>query len=332
MSLAIALLVLVLVLGAFGILVEGHRAIPRLEDVEPRPAGTPRVSIVFAARDEAHGIERAARSLLAQAYPELEVVAVDDRSTDGTGEALDRLARVAPGLRVVHLRELPAGWLGKTHGLARGAQAATGELLLFTDGDVVLEPTTVARAVALLEARGVDHLAVGPEVEVRGVALALVMNFFVLGFAFFQRPWRAVNPRSADHIGIGAFNLVRRAAYERAGGHERVRLRPDDDVKLGKALKQSEARQLFASGRGFVRVEWYRSVREMTSGLRKNSFAGFEYRLSSVIGGLLVLLAINVLPFVMAFVAGGVARLVWIASCLLLMWMYAATAAQQRNR
>jgi len=329
--LLVALVFLFFALGSFAVLLQGYRAVPLLETIPPTPADAPRVSIVVSARDEERAIDGAVRSLLRQDYPDLEVVAVNDRSTDATGDVLRRVAREEPRLRVVEITELPAGWLGKTHGLARGAAAATGEWLLFTDGDVHLQRTALARAMTLVQRRGVDHLAVGPELDIRRRSLALLVNFFIMSFMFFQRPWRAADPRSRDHIGIGAFNLVRRSAYERAGGHARVALRPDDDLKLGKAIKASGGRQLFASGRGFVRVEWYRSVREMTEGLRKNSFAGMEYRLSAAVGAIAALLLVYVLPFAMPFVSEGAARLVWLAVCAVHMGTYAATATSQRS-
>lgn len=327
----LAILVAFVALGALAMLVEGGRAIPELAHA-PAPASHPRVSIVLAARDEVRGVEGAVRSLLAQAYPALEVVAVDDRSADGTREVLDRLAAAEPRLRVVHVTELPPGWLGKTHALQRGAEAATGELLLFTDADVVMRDDAVSRAVGLLQARGADHVAAGPSLESPTVPLALVVNFFIMAFVLFQRPWRAVNPRSADHIGIGAFNLVTRAAYARAGGHERVALRPDDDLKLGKAIKLAGGRQLFASGRGVMTVEWYATLGEMVRGLRKNSFAGMEYSVARFVGAALAVLLVHVLPFALVWTSGGVERIAWAVACLALMTAYFASAAAARSR
>ena len=327
----VALVFFLFALGAFALLLQGSRSIPLLETIEPALVEAPRVSIVVSSRDEERAIEGAVRSLLRQDYPDLEIVAVDDSSTDATGAVLQRVSREEPRLHVVQLTELPAGWLGKTHGLARGAAAATGDWLLFTDGDVHLERTALSRAMTLVQQRGADHLAIGPDLDIRRYSLALLVNFFIMSFMFFQRPWRAADPRSRAHIGIGAFNLVRRSTYERAGGHARVAMRPDDDLKLGKAIKASGGRQLFAGGRGFVSVEWYRSVREMTEGLRKNSFAGMEYRLSAAVGAIAALLLFYVLPFAMPFVTEGVSRLVWIAGCAIHVGTYAAIAKSQRS-
>jgi glycosyltransferase involved in cell wall biosynthesis len=331
--LILAIVLAFVALGTLGVLIEGYRATPSLADVEPAlRSASPRVSIVVAARDEVQAVADAARSLLAQQYPDIEVVIVDDRSTDGTSAVLDALAKEEPRLCVVHLDSVPTGWLGKTHALHRGAAAASGELLLFTDGDVMLHAETVARAVAFMLDRGADHLTLGPDLDARSVPLALVVNFFIMSFMLFQRPWRAVDPKSRDHIGIGAFNLVRREAYERAGGHERVRLRPDDDLKLGKALKASGARQLFANGKGFVTVEWYRSLGEMTRGLRKNAFAGMEYRVGVAALAVLSLLVLHVLPFVLVWTSEGLTRWLFAITCLALMAAYAYSAQLHQSR
>jgi cellulose synthase/poly-beta-1,6-N-acetylglucosamine synthase-like glycosyltransferase len=275
----------------------GMRRVPTLHDAPGAtgPEGdAPAVSIVVAARDEAPHIAVAVRTLLSQDYPDLEVVAVDDRSTDGTAGLLDRLAASHARLRVLHVDALPAGWLGKNHALALGAEAASGELLLFTDADVMMAPDAVWRAVRLLQDRGADHLAVAPRIHSGSAWATAVIAVFLVLFSTVFRPWKARDPRSHHHIGIGAFNLVRAEAYRSIGGHDALALRPDDDVRLGRALKRAGFRQEAASGRDTVSVEWYDSLPAMARGLRKNSFAVVEYRLSLVIAGTL-------LPFLFIF-------------------------------
>lgn len=276
-------------------LVAGLGSLPRLAELSPSlPPRPPRVSMVVAARDEARHIAAAVGTLLAQDYPDFEVVVVDDRSTDGTGELLDRLAENRAGLRVVHVTELPAGWLGKNHALERGAELSSGALILFTDADVMMRPDAVRRAVSLLEARGLDHLAVAPRIHTGGPWATMTLTLFLVLFSTVFRPWKARDPESRHHIGIGAFNLVRAEAYRSIGGHRAVALRPDDDVRLGRALKGAGFRQDAASGRDTVSVEWYPSLRAMARGLRKNAFAVVDYRLSLVVAG-------TVLPIVFAF-------------------------------
>lgn len=292
-----AALVLALTVGLGAEVILGGRRLRRLADLPPRAGAAPRVSLVVAARDEARHIESAVRSMLGQRYPDLELVVVDDRSSDGTGPILDRLAREDGRLTVVHVDRLPAGWLGKNHALARGAERATGAWLLFTDADVHLHPEAVSRAVRYAEEHGVDHLAVAPDLELPGFLLRAFGVHFVVSFLAFARPWRAREPTSRAFVGVGAFNLVRREAYEGVGGHRPIALRPDDDMKLGKILKRAGFRQDALWGRGAVAVEWYRSFGELQRGLEKNLFAGVEYRaVLSILGGL-------------AQLAGGVAPL-----------------------
>jgi hypothetical protein len=269
-------LLVVIVASGLDVLI-GLRRIEPLTGVAPRSGAGPLVTLITAARDEAHGIEAAARSLLAQHYPALEFVMVDDRSTDRTGAILDGLAIRDPRLRVVHVGELPAGWLGKNHALHRGAAAARGEWLLFADADVVMDPTTVARAMQYVERRGVDHLTLLPELVMPGFLLKAFVSVFVIMLSAYLRPWKSRDPGSRHFVGVGAFNLVRAASYAAAGGHQPIRLRPDDDLKLGKLLKRSGARQDLVLGRNLVSVEWYHSLRQAIDGLMKNSFAVVEY-------------------------------------------------------
>jgi len=218
----------------------GNRSIKFLRDL-PSPAEPPsqRVSIIIAARNEERNVEEALRSILRQDDANLEVIAVDDRSTDRTGAILDRLAGADPRLRIVHLKELPPGWLGKNYALDRGAEQASGDLLLFTDADVVMQPSTVSRAVGYSLEHQIDHLAIAPDIKMPGVLLKLFAGAFAIFFSLYARPWKASDPRSKRYVGIGAFNLVRKDVYRAVGGHQAIAMRPDDDLKLGKLVKRN---------------------------------------------------------------------------------------------
>ncbi len=281
------------------------------------PAGgaRPRVSIVAPALNEARGIEPAVRGFVAQRGLELEVIVVDDRSSDATPAILARLGDELPPLRVLTVRELPAGWLGKNHANALGAAGARGDWLLFTDADVVLAPDAVARAVAYAEAHGFDHVAVAPQIVLPGAWLQQFVLYFGLMFALYLRPWAASDPRSRAHVGIGPFNLVRTSAYRRAGGHAPLRLRPDDDLKLGKVLKRSGARQAFVAGQGVVTLPWYGSWRELRDGLMKNLYAGVEYRTLLVLFGVAAHVLGLALPPVALLFSAGAAFWLQLANC-----------------
>ena len=258
-------------------------ALPNLARDAARPeqddaGGWPRLSVVLAARDEAEAIRGAVSSLLAQDYPALEVVAVDDRSSDATGAILDELAAAHPALKVVHVDALPDGWLGKTNALARGAAAATGELLLFTDADVLFGDGALRRAVAWAGRERLGHAVALPHF----VAPGLLERSFVSLFGLFLLVHLEANALgragSAAHVGVGAFNLVRRDAYQAIGGHSRLRLEVADDVKLGLILRRSGVRQGCADSGGLVRVRWQRGFVASMRGLMKNFFAGCEFR------------------------------------------------------
>ena len=311
----------------------GYLGIPSLADVPPATGqDLPLVSVVVAARDEARHIRAAVTSLLAQDYPHIELVMVDDRSTDETTAILADIARADPRLHVVRIDDLPDGWLGKNHALHVGARGAQGELLLFTDADVILAPDAVARSVRLMRIEACDHLAIGPELVVPTWPLALVVNYFMMWFLLWLRPWHARNPRSKRFIGIGAFNLVRATAYRAVGGHERIALRPDDDIMLGKLLKSAGHSQLLGDAAGAVRVEWYATLGEMVRGLRKNAFAGLQYSVLLSLGGLAGTLALGVWPFVAVWVTDGAVRLLYAATAIAQMIGYTGAALAKRSR
>ena len=314
---------LVLVLAAVVALevFPGWRRLPRLEQVPPAHGVLPRVSIVFGARDEEAGIERAVRSHLAQDYPALEVIAVDDRSSDRTPEILAGVSAEAGGLRVIRVDRLPPRWLGKCHALQRGSDAATGEWILFTDADVVMEPTVLRRAIALAERDGLDHLAAALHARMPGRLLEAFTASFGLFFSMFTRPWRIPDQTSSAHAGIGAFNLVRTAAYRAAGGHERIRLCVDDDIRLGKIVKQSGLRSAFALGLTLIHVDWYPDLAALVRGLEKGAFAGLDYSVSKAASGSLGLMLLFLWPPAGLFL-GGWTALLCLGACVLVGALY----------
>lgn len=319
-------------MGALVQLVWGSVQIPTLPDVPPIRAGAPRVSIVVAARDEERHVEAAVHALLDQRYPDYELIVVDDRSVDGTSAVLDRLRTRDARLSVVRVDVLPPGWLGKNHALELGARAATGELILFTDADVMLTPDALSRAVRLLHLERADHLAVAPELVVPTWPLALVVNYFTMWFLLWLRPWAVRREGGRSFVGIGAFNLVRASSYRAIGGHGRIAMRPDDDLMLGKLLRRSGFEQRIATGGREVRVEWYRTLGEMARGLRKNAFAGLNYSVPLV--GLAVVgnLALAVWPFAAVWFTDGWERLLYGVAALAQVIAYGAPALAQRTR
>jgi hypothetical protein len=292
----------------------GQRCVPVLREQPDQLAAPgdatawPRVRLVAAARNEAPGLEAAVHSWLAIDYPALEIVLVNDRSTDQTGAIIERLARHAPRLTNLQVTHLPPGWLGKTHALALGAADATSDWLLFTDADVRFHPQALQRAIAYATQHGYDHVAGLPEGGGGGWWLRSVEALFALTFLLWVRPHRVADPRNTASVGVGAFNLVRTEAYRAIGGHERIALRPDDDLALGLVLKRHGYRQRLVDGAGLLVVSWYPTLRAMAQGLEKNVFAGCDYRLERVGLVVLGLLGLFCAPWVGMVLAHVVAR------------------------
>ena len=280
-------------------------------------ADVPRVSVIVPARNEEKKVRDALQSVLRLDYPNLEIIVLNDRSTDQTGAILAEMTADAR-LRVMSITELPAGWLGKNYALHQGAERASGALLLFTDADVVMDPSILAKAVSYLEANHLHHLAVMPSVRLPSLALRLFCSTFGVFFSGYMRPWKAKDPASKSFIGVGAFNLVTMEAYKASGTHRAIAMRPDDDIKLGKLLKKAGYRQEMLLGMGLLTVVWYSSMRELIEGLMKNFFAGLEYNVPISIGAGIVVLLLNVWPFAAIFAVRGVA---WILYTLALIVM-----------
>jgi cellulose synthase/poly-beta-1,6-N-acetylglucosamine synthase-like glycosyltransferase len=333
--LVFALGLAVVAVGALLQLVWAYLDIPSLEDVPAPTRGetaAPRVSVIVAARDEQRHIESAVLAFLEQSYSDFELIVVDDRSSDGTFEILSRIATRNPRLSVVRVRELPPGWLGKNHALHTGASHASGALFLFADADVMLRPETLSRAVRLLRIERADHLAVAPDLVLPAWSLALVVNYFMMWFLLWLRPWKTRDPRSSAYVGIGAFNLVRATAYRAIGGHTRLRLRPDDDLMLGKLLKTAGYRQIVAAGAGAVSVEWYRTLGELARGFRKNAFAGLHYSMPLTLAAVVGNLSLGVWPFAAIWITSGVEGALYATAALAQMAGYAGPALRQRTR
>jgi glycosyltransferase involved in cell wall biosynthesis len=236
----------------------------------------PTLSVIIAARNEANTLEESLASLASADYPQLEVILVDDRSTDATGSIIDRVAHENPRFKAVHVQSLPDGWLGKVHALKVGEAIATGDWLLFTDADLVFEAGVLAKAVTYAEERRLDHLALLPETHEDSGGMLLSLFVFAFGGMFVSRIKAAdVSKESSEAFaGVGAFNLVRRAKFNQTPGFEWLRLEVLDDVGLGLMMKRAGGRAAILNGAGLLHLEWYHSLSLAIKGLEKNAFAG----------------------------------------------------------
>ncbi|RDU34968.1 glycosyl transferase [Neobacillus piezotolerans] len=279
----------------------GFKTLDRLEDEPPLRDG-PLLSVVVAAKNEEAHIRKSVLSQLRQTYRNAEWILVNDRSTDGTGGAMEELKAVDPRVRVLHITDLPEGWLGKNHALYKGYRAANGERILFTDADVEYHEEAFAKALGYFKRNSLDHMTAAPNMKANGFWLKSFVAFFLFGFSYYKRPWSANNPKSKNGIGIGAFNLVSKEGYESFGTHEAIKMRPDDDLQLGMKMKRAGRKQRIVSALDLLEVEWYGTLGEALGGLEKNTFAGLHYRLSMVAFAVFGTFASQVLPFFTLFI------------------------------
>ncbi len=304
-------------------LFRGSRSIHRLSDYSPWPSDEKAVSVsvVVAARNEERNIREALTSLVHLDYPWYELIVVNDRSDDGTESIITAMQDEFPFLHVVTVQTLPEGWLGKNHALWQGSLIASGDFLLFTDADVVMARDTLSRAVGCCVETKADHLVATPALRLPSPVLGMFSIVFTIVFSLYMRPWQARNPHSRAHVGVGAFNLVRTAAYRDVGGHQALAMRPDDDVKLGKLMKSRGYHQEVVYGSDFLEVEWYASTPELLRGLEKNAFAGAEYSIALVVSGVAMHLITNVWPFLAVVLLPGMAKVPYCFVVLVLLWM-----------
>jgi glycosyltransferase involved in cell wall biosynthesis len=304
-------------------------------------SGNPRVSIIVPARNEEDSIETALRTLLALDYDNYEVIAVNDRSTDRTGEIMEAVresphfwqnqpevghpaapnvsqihhpfaqnaARMGHPLLVIHHTELPAGWLGKTHAMWTAANQATGEWLLFTDADVLFKPDSVRRALAYAEAEPADHVVLFPRMIMKRPGEYMMIAFFQTMFMFGHRPWKVADPSTDDHMGVGAFNLVRRRVYDAVGTYEALRMEVLDDMKLGKVVKNAAFAQRNVFGGDLISIRWGHGAFGIMNNLTKNFFAVLSFQWWRTVISAIGLAFLNFGPFAGVWLAHGWARL-----------------------
>lgn len=254
-----------------------------------REAQLPSLSVLVPACNESSTLVAALTSLLESQYPDLEIVLVNDRSTDGTGDLMESLAAGDARVKVVHVQDLPAGWLGKTHALQVASRAAGGEWLLFTDADVHFEPDALQRAVTMALRRQLDHLCLGPRLLCGSFWEKIFVALFCTAFLFRYRPDLVEQPGPA-HVGVGAFNLLRASVYRQLGGHSTLALQVLDDMELGRLVKQRGFRQCFAGADSAVQVRWAVGLAGQVQVLEKNAYAGLGYSLPLTLAASLITL------------------------------------------
>jgi len=308
----------------------GMPAIPNIADAKwdhnpVAPGGNPRVSIIVPARNEEADVEATLTRLLALDYDNYEVIAVNDRSTDNTDEIMDRVAarpEARGRLQVIHIDALPSGWLGKTHAMWAAARQATGDWLLFTDADVLFKPDAVRRALAYAEVEPADYVVLFPRMIMRSPGERMMIAFFQTLFVFGHRPWKVADPETDDHMGVGAFNLVRRKVYEEVGTYQALRFEVLDDMKLGKVVKNAGHAQRNVFGDDLISIHWATGAMGIVRNLTKNFFAIMSFQWPRTIASCVALVFLNLVPFAGVLLAHGWARVPYAIAVLSMFLIY----------
>jgi len=262
-------------------------------------AGWPKISVLIPARNEEESIEPAVKSRLADDYPNFEIILIDDCSADRTPEIVDKLATLDPRIKPVHLKELPAGWIGKQYALHTGIKMASGDWFLFSDADVFIKPGTLKKAVYYCLQNKMDHLAVLPEFYKINFLIDISLSYFLRILCTMGRFWTVENEKSSVSVGSGSFNLVKRSAFEKTKGFEWIKMDVADDMAFGYMLKQSGARSSLVNGRNCVGVYFYRTMKGMGLGTERAGFttlANFSFVFAVVSSFISLILELS--PFI----------------------------------
>ncbi len=309
----------------FSRIIEAAIGMPRIADISrpqwnrqpPNPPGEPRVSVIVPARNEEESIRQTLLQLLALDYSNYEIIAIDDRSTDRTGKIMDEVEGEAEALvghersvrrkklKVTHIAELPAGWLGKTHAMWTAGQQASGDWLLFTDADVLFKPESVRRAIVYAQAEGADHVVLFPRMIMRHAGEKMMIAFFQALFVFGHRPWKVADPKARDHMGVGAFNLVRRSVYDSVGTYRALRMEVVDDMKLGKVIKNAGFAQRNVFGDDLISLHWATGAFGVVNNLTKNFFAVLSFQWWRTVASVAALGFLNLGPFLGVWLVHG---------------------------
>lgn len=276
-------------------------------------ADSPQLTVVVPACNEESSIAATLRSLLNSEGIRLQIIAVNDRSTDSTGEIIDAVAeqyRPTAGihtLQLIHIKELPLGWLGKPHAVSTAAALAEAEWILFTDGDVLFAPPAANLALRYALEKKTDHLVLMPDWTMKSVGEAAMHGAMHALSTWTLRLWRVADPKAKDFLGVGAFNLVRRDVYKELGGFASLRMEVLEDVRFGWKLKRAGYRSRVVLGPGLAAVRWSEGAWGVVRNLEKNLFSLYRFNVPITVFACLGL-AVQIVWPIAAIVHGGWAR------------------------
>ncbi|WP_237391766.1 glycosyltransferase [Paenibacillus dendrobii] len=278
----------------------------------------PQISVIIAARNEEKALERCVVSLMKQTYSNLEVIVVNDRSSDATGDIIRKMVNSYPNVTGLEIKDLPAQWMGKSHALWEGSKLAQGDWILFTDADILFNPQCIAKAVTYVDQHQLDHLTLIPDFVGTHVFSKWYAAFIFMSASSFGQLWKVKNPKAQQSLGVGAFNLVKREVYEEIGTHAAFSYVTTDDAQLGKRIKQEGYRQDVMYGTRMVAVwNWYESVRQLVGSVEKSVFR-YPNAIITTVSCLLTM----IYPWIGLFLGPASARILCGISVLSVIWLY----------
>lgn len=262
---------------------------PVLQPDEPGvdQAALPSLSVLVAAKDEEENIGRCVEGLLAQDYPRLQIVVINDRSDDRTGEIIDELADDDSRVSAVHVKELRAGWFGKNNAMREGVERATGDWLCFSDADCAYDsPRLLTAAVRFALREQVDFLSVLPRLEAGTFWERVVQPVAGAIMVFWFPPQKVNSPNSSRAYANGAFMLMPRKTYQAIGGHEPVKATLNEDMHMARLVKAAGLRLQVIRGGDLYRVRMYTGIKHIWRGWSRifyGCFGTFPRLLTSVL-------------------------------------------------
>ncbi|MDD4889570.1 MAG: glycosyltransferase [Phycisphaerae bacterium] len=280
----------------------------------------PMISVLVAAKDEEAVIEKCVRSMLDQDYPNYEVILINDRSGDRTGQIGDALARENPRLRTLHVKELKEGWFGKNNAMRLGIEAARGQWFCFIDADCTqTSRSTLSQAFQYARKLNVEFLSVLPRLIAHGFWEQVLQPVCGGILVFWFKPQKVNNPAHPAGYANGAFMLMDKNAYWRIGGHEPVKTEVNEDIHMAQLAKQAGVRLRVVQNEGLYVTRMYEGFRATWRGWSRIFYGSFVRRRRLVIS-LLVMLLMGVTPYVTAIAGwlslalGAAGTLPWLAA------------------
>lgn len=291
----------------------------------PRSSASPLITVVIPARNEGDNLKACLDSLEKQTYKNIEVLLVNDRSSDNTGKLMSDYAQKNSGWRYLEITELPLNWLGKNHAMYMAALQAKGDYIVFSDGDILFAPPTLQIAADAALFHNLDLLVLTPRFITRGFFLAAMQSFFAIILLSKLKLGR-VGKSPKYYVGAGAFNMVKRSHYLSFDGHKKLRLELIDDIMLGKAVVQAQGRIGCMEGQHLISVSWYHSAWGMVKGLEKNGFSAFRFSIWRLLGVTATTLWFHVFPYVILFFAVGWPFYLFLSTLILSHILFAVAA------